>query len=85
MTDSIQTQHAAHDGRANFVFLPRLLNQSQLAEYLGKSTAWCERARWTGEGPPFVKLGRHCRYRAEDVAAWVNQRLMQSTTAEGEQ
>jgi len=51
--------------------LPILLDQKQLAEYLGKSQAWCERARWAGDGPKFIKLGRHVRYRVEDVAAWI--------------
>lgn len=51
--------------------LPILLSQKQLAEYLGKSISWCERARWSDEGPKFIKLGKHVRYRAEDVAAWI--------------
>lgn len=53
------------------VSLPRLLDQKELAAYIGKSTAWCERARWAGEGPRWVKLGRHVRYKAEDVLAWI--------------
>ena len=53
--------------------LPLLWNQKQLAEYLGKSTAWCERARWAGDGPKFIKLGRHVRYRVEDVHAWIDE------------
>lgn len=57
---------------ADLCALPRLMNQQALADYLGKSTAWCERARWAGEGPQFVKLGRHVRYRAEDVLAWID-------------
>lgn len=57
---------------ADLCALPRLMNQRDLAGYLGKSTAWCERARWAGEGPRFVKLGRHVRYRAEDVLAWID-------------
>ena len=52
--------------------LPILLDQKQLAEYLGKSQAWCERARWAGDGPKFIKLGRHVRYRVEDVLTWIN-------------
>lgn len=52
--------------------LPVLLDQKQLADYLGKSTAWCERARWAGEGPKFIKLGRHVRYRVEDVLVWID-------------
>jgi len=53
------------------VTLPQLWDQKVLAAYLGKSTAWCERARWAGDGPRFVKLGRHVRYRADDVLAWI--------------
>lgn len=53
------------------VTLPRLMSQKDLASYLGKSTAWCERARWAGTGPRFIRLGRHVRYRVDDVLAWV--------------
>jgi len=63
------------------VALPRLMNQRDLALYLGKSTAWCERARWAGEGPSFVKLGRHVRYRADDVMAWIDANLCSTTEA----
>jgi len=55
------------------VTLPQLWNQKVLAAYLGKSTAWCERARWAGDGPRFIKLGRHVRYRADDVLAWIEE------------
>lgn len=63
--------------------LPRLMTQRDLAAYLCKSTAWCERARWIGDGPRFVKLGRHVRYRAEDVMAWIEANSRTSTTCEG--
>ncbi|WP_422822356.1 helix-turn-helix transcriptional regulator [Vreelandella glaciei] len=62
------------------VILPRLMNQRDLAAYLGKSTAWCERARWAGEGPRFIKLGRHVRYRADDVLAWIDESTRTSTS-----
>lgn len=62
--------------------LPRLMTQRDLAAYLCKSTAWCERARWAGDGPRFVKLGRHVRYRAEDVMAWIDANSRTSTTEE---
>lgn len=65
------------------VTLPRLMNQRDLAAYLGKSTAWCERARWAGEGPKFIKLGRHVRYRADDVLAWIEENVRTSTSGEG--
>lgn len=59
--------------QAHTVNLPQLWDQKVLAKYLGKSTAWCERARWAGEGPRFIKLGRHVRYRADDVMAWIEE------------
>lgn len=66
---------------ATAVSLPYLMDQEELAAYLGKSTAWCERARWAGEGPSFVKLGRHVRYRADDVMAWIDANLCPTTEA----
>lgn len=66
---------------AKAVSLPYLMDQQELAAYLGKSTAWCERARWAGEGPAFVKLGRHVRYRADDVMAWIEANLCATTEA----
>ena len=65
------------------VLVPRLWDQKTLAAYLGKSTAWCERARWAGEGPQFIKLGRHVRYRVEDVMEWIEENARSSTTAAG--
>jgi predicted DNA-binding transcriptional regulator AlpA len=56
------------------------MNQRDLAQYIGKSTAWCERARWAGEGPRFIKLGRHVRYRADDVMAWFEANTRTSTS-----
>ena len=55
------------------VTLPCLLTQGELAQYLNKSEAWAERSRWDGSGPPYVKLGRHVRYRREAVEAWLEQ------------
>ena len=31
--------------------------------------------RRTGYGPPGVRIGRHVRYRPEDVRAWVQSEL----------
>ena len=65
------------------VVMPRLWDQKQLAAYLGKSTAWCERSRWEGEGPKFIKLGRHVRYKAEDVWEWIEENAPRTCTREG--
>jgi predicted DNA-binding transcriptional regulator AlpA len=68
MTKSLST---ATKSLSIAVELPNLMTQQDLAAYLEKSTAWCERARWSGDGPKFIKLGRHVRYKADDVAAWI--------------
>lgn len=35
--------------------LPNLLNEKELCDYLGKSIAWAQRARFEGKGPRYVK------------------------------
>jgi predicted DNA-binding transcriptional regulator AlpA len=64
-----KTNHSANEGAT--INLPNLLTQKDLAEYLCKSEAWCERSRWEGSGPKFIKLGRHVRYKENDVLAWI--------------
>lgn len=61
------------------VSLPRLLTQKDLCEYLGKSKAWAERGRLEGYGPRYIKVGKSVRYKAEDVAAWLESNLRRST------
>ena len=64
------------------VSLPRLMTQRDLSKYTGKSEAWCERARWSGDGSKFIKLGRNVRYKADDVLAWIDENS-HSSTSEG--
>ena len=64
------------------VVMPRLWDQKRLAAYLGKSEAWAERARCAGAGPKFIKLGRHVRYKAEDVFDWIEENA-RTCTREG--
>lgn len=67
---------------SNTITMPTLWDQRDFAKYIGKSTAWAERARWAGEGPRFIKLGRHVRYRADDVLAWIEE-CARTSTSEG--
>lgn len=52
--------------------LPALLKPEQAAEYLGVSPQKLERDRWCEKQIPYVKMGRHVRYRATDLIAYVN-------------
>lgn len=53
------------------ITLPALLTQVEAAEYLGVSEKKLERDRWCERRIPYVKLGRHVRYRATDLLAYI--------------
>ena len=54
--------------------LPRLLSVKQASSYTGLSESTLNNARWRGDGPPYIKLGRSVRYRAEDLLSYINAR-----------
>jgi excisionase family DNA binding protein len=53
----------------------------EAAEYIGVTKRTMERWRVTGDGPRFVKVGRHCLYRRADLDAWVDARVFENTAA----
>ena len=59
-----------------------LMTQQEVAKVLRKSTAWMERSRWDGTGPPFIKLGRHVRYPKLALMEWINGHPLQTSTSE---
>jgi predicted DNA-binding transcriptional regulator AlpA len=46
---------------------------------LRKPESWLAKARVTGIGPKFVKVGAAIRYRRSDVDAWLAERTRTST------
>jgi excisionase family DNA binding protein len=50
----------------------RLLSVEDVADYLGVPVATVRRWRYVGDGPRSLKVGRHVRYRREDVDAWLD-------------
>lgn len=49
----------------------KLLNQKEVATWLGCSEAWLEQARFRNTGIPVVRLGRACRYKTSDVQRYI--------------
>ena len=53
-----------------------LYTAAEVSEILGgvpvKTLA---RWRWTEEGPRYVRMGKHVRYRRSDLAAWSDSRV----------
>ncbi|MFE8933904.1 helix-turn-helix transcriptional regulator [Micrococcus luteus] len=54
---------------------PPIWTPEGLAEHLGIPLATVYRWRSTGYGPRGFRVGRHVRYRAEDVAAWIDSQV----------
>lgn len=59
---------------------PGVLSTPEAASYVGLSPATLETKRSRGGGPPFSKLGARVVYRREDLDAWLEARLRQSTS-----
>jgi excisionase family DNA binding protein len=55
--------------------LDRLLTTQQLADYLGVPVATLYAWRYTGDGPPGFRVGKHLRYRIADVEEWIHSQL----------
>ncbi len=51
-----------------------LLSPQQLADYVGVPVATVYRWRYEGTGPRGIKVGKHVRYRRQDVEAWLETR-----------
>ena len=56
-----------------------LLDDEAVATWLCVSPRTIQSWRSSGDGPRFVKFGRSVRYRAEDVAAFIDSRVFAST------
>lgn len=59
-----------------------LFDQKTIAPVRGCSEALCERNRWDGGGPPFIKDKRSVRYRKADVVKWLDSHRRFSSTSE---
>ncbi|CAN5777821.1 helix-turn-helix domain-containing protein [soil metagenome] len=58
----------------------RLLGVPELSAYLGVPIATLYVWRTRGEGPRGIKVGRHVRYRPEDIERWLEERSVQAAT-----
>ncbi len=62
-----------------------LVSTKQAAQYLGTSERFLEIRRMKGGGPPFIRVSaKTIRYRRSDLDSWVESRVRQSTSDQGE-
>jgi excisionase family DNA binding protein len=52
----------------------------EAAEYLRSSESTLAKKRLTGDGPPFVRIGRAIRYRRSDLDTWMSASIRTSTS-----
>lgn len=60
--------------------LGELLTSKQVAERLHMRKQTLEAWRLQGKGPRFTKLGKLVRYREEDISAFIEEGMRQSTS-----
>ncbi len=58
----------------------KLLTTKEAADRLGLSKSTLDKARLTGDGPPFAKMGAAIRYRPQDLDDWVAAQVRRSTS-----
>ena len=58
----------------------RLIKPIEAAHFLGLSQSWLAKLRLTGDGPPYMKMGRQVRYSQADLLRWAELSLRHSTS-----
>lgn len=64
----------------NIIDNDELLTTEDLAAMTKTPLSRWNKARLTGDGPPFIKLGHLVRYRKSDVLAWLGGHQSQRLT-----
>jgi predicted DNA-binding transcriptional regulator AlpA len=61
-----------------------LLGPGDVSALLGLPVATLANWRCAGKGPPFLRVGRHVRYRRQDVETWVDAQVRHQETVAGD-
>lgn len=56
-----------------------LLDETAAAEFLAVGVRFLQKARVSGRGPAFVKVGSRVRYRLDDLQEWIDSRRVMNT------
>jgi len=60
--------------------ITKFLTPSEVASLYQVSLSWLAKRRMTGDGPPFVKVGRSVRYTEAGALQWAKSRQRLSTS-----
>ena len=50
----------------------KLMSESTASKRYDYSTAWFQKMRWKGGGPPYIKIGKSVRYPLPGTDEWFN-------------
>ena len=76
------TENTSPQGSSPAATSTCLIDTPELARRTGLSTSYWNKARLTGDGPPFIHLSpRAVRYRWADVEAWFVERTRRNTSS----
>ena len=67
--------------RPRHIVIEVLWKPTDLADFLGLPETTLRQWRHKGYGPRFVRLGKHVRYRPEDVRDWLDEQETDPTAA----
>lgn len=61
----------------------KLLTEFEVQDQFGLRVGTLRQWRFKGGGPPYLKIGRSCRYTAEDITAFLQAQYRRSTSDPG--
>jgi hypothetical protein len=61
----------------------QFIDVAEAAKRLGVSPSFLNKARLTGDGPPFAKFSKSVRYHWPRVQEWAESRMRRSTSDDG--
>lgn len=62
----------------------RYATLDEVSGILGKSKSWLAKMRMSGDGPPYIKVGRSVLYELDQLHAWLHGQRRTSTSAPNE-
>jgi predicted DNA-binding transcriptional regulator AlpA len=65
---------------SNSLASPDWITEASASDITSMSIHWFRKKRVEGDGIPYSKIGRACRYRRADVIAWMESRKVRSTS-----
>ena len=62
-----------------------MLREQEVADFLNLKVATLRRWRWSGDGPPFIKLNGAVRYSEADLRDYIDSQRRVSTSSNASQ